>query len=175
MNNLLYCPVCGKESLTCVNNRKWYCTDCDFTLFHNIAAAVAVIIRVDNEIFLTQRAIAPQSGYLDLPGGFSDPDESVEQTCVRELKEELGLSFPIRDLRYLGSMPNRYPYKGIVYATMDLFFELNLKQKFVPEFHCTEINNGMWVHVQELDLAQIAFESQKDFLKNYTLGDIREV
>lgn len=167
MKNLLFCPVCGKESLTFINHRKWQCSDCDFVLFHNIAAAVAVILRVGNEIFLTQRAIAPNSGALDLPGGFSDPEETSEETCVRELHEELGIIFPIEKLRYLGSQPNIYPYKGVTYRTMDMFYELILEEKFIPKIDCTEIRCGIWMDLESFPIEKMAFNSQKTFMKSY--------
>ena len=54
---------------------------------------------------------------LDLPGGFVDENERLEEALQREVKEELGIS--IDNWKYLTSQANRYLYKGIAYPTCD--------------------------------------------------------
>lgn len=44
---------------------------------------------------LIKRATVPFSGYWALPGGRVDPGETVEQTVVREVKEETGLDVAV--------------------------------------------------------------------------------
>jgi 8-oxo-dGTP diphosphatase len=53
--------------------------------------ATAIIPYPDNKILLIKRDTLPFKGYWALPGGRMDPGEVVEQTCVREVKEETGL------------------------------------------------------------------------------------
>ena len=130
MEPLRYCPKCGNESLTWDGEKKWNCSKCGFVLFHNVAGAVAVIIRFKDEILLTKRNQEPKKGKLDLAGGFVDPRESAEQTCVRELFEEMKIQVDISKLKYLASLPNIYEYKSIVYNTLDLFYEYEVEEKF---------------------------------------------
>ncbi|WP_083917661.1 NUDIX hydrolase [Riemerella columbina] len=110
---LNYCPHCGTSNLKFGNNRKFYCIQCDFVLYHNCAAAVAVLVTYQDELLLTRRNQNPKKGYLDLSGGFCDPNETAEDTCARELFEELQLKIDPEQLEYLGSQNNLYPYKGI--------------------------------------------------------------
>ena len=71
--NLKYCPQCGKETLQWSEEKKWYCIKCSFVLYHNCAAAVAVIVLYRDEILFTRRSQYSEKGKLDLPGGFVDP------------------------------------------------------------------------------------------------------
>lgn len=57
--------------------------------------ATAIITFPSNTILLIKRATVPFKGYWALPGGRVDPGETVEQTAVRELKEETGLTVEI--------------------------------------------------------------------------------
>ncbi|CAH0124631.1 NUDIX domain-containing protein [Chryseobacterium sp. Bi04] len=167
MKLLKYCPSCGKESLHWDGEKKWSCPECDFRLYNNVAGAVAVVIRCGDEIYLTRRNRDPKKGKLDLAGGFVDPKESAEETCRRELFEELQLSINISNLRYLTSLPNVYQYKEIDYNTIDLFYEYTVSEKFEVNLELSEISEAVWIPLRELNLDDIAFDSQKRFFENY--------
>jgi NADH pyrophosphatase NudC (nudix superfamily) len=167
MKILKYCPSCGKESLQWDGEKKWSCPNCNFTLYNNVAGAVAVVIRHNDEIYLTRRNRDPKKGKLDLAGGFVDPKESAEETCKRELFEELQLDVDISNLKYLTSLPNVYQYKEIDYNTIDLFYEYNVSEKFKVNLELSEISEAVWIPLQELDLEDLAFDSQKKFFEEY--------
>ncbi|WBV50955.1 NUDIX hydrolase [Chryseobacterium gambrini] len=167
MKILKYCPNCGKESLQWDGERKWSCQNCGFTLYNNVAGAVAVVIRYNDEIYLTRRNRDPKKGKLDLAGGFVDPKESAEETCKRELFEELQLDVDISNLKYLTSLPNVYQYKEIDYNTIDLFYEYRVPEKFEVDLELSEISEAVWIPLKELNLEDIAFDSQKKFFEEY--------
>ena len=167
MKNLSFCPSCGKQSLTWDQEKKWSCTQCSFVLYNNVAGAVAVVIRSGDELFLTKRNQEPKKGKLDMAGGFIDPKESAENTCKRELFEELKLTIDPSRLKYLASLPNVYQYKEIDYNTIDLFFEYNVEEKFAVDLELSEISDAVWIPLQDINLDDIAFDSQKKFLENY--------
>jgi ADP-ribose pyrophosphatase YjhB (NUDIX family) len=78
-----------------------------------------------NQLLVTQRKHDPARGTLDLPGGFAEPGESIEQCLTREIKEELDLD--ITRLEYLCSFSNIYPYKSVVYPVTDMAFICHVK------------------------------------------------
>jgi 8-oxo-dGTP diphosphatase len=57
--------------------------------------ATAIIPFPPDKILLIKRATVPFKGYWALPGGRLDPEETVEQTVVREVKEETGLDIAV--------------------------------------------------------------------------------
>ncbi len=57
--------------------------------------ATAIILYPDNKILLIKRSTPPFIGYWALPGGRVEAGETVEQTVVREVKEETGVNVKI--------------------------------------------------------------------------------
>ena len=167
MEELKLCPKCGNEALKFSEGKKLSCDSCDFTLFHNVAGAVAVLVTCGDEILLTRRNQEPKKGKLDLAGGFVDPAESAEETCLRELYEEMNLKVDISKLNYLASLPNIYEYKNILYNTLDLFYEYPVAEKFDVELEVSEISEAVWLNKSEINLKEIAFDSQRIFLKKF--------
>lgn len=167
MNHLDYCPKCGQKTLNYNDINKWECGACGFVLYHNCAGAVAVVIKCGEEIMLTRRNQEPGKGKLDLSGGFVDPKESAEDTCVRELFEELNLKVNIENLTLLCTLPNVYHYKGIDYNTLDIFFEYEMAEKFTPKLAEDELSEIIWIRREHINVDDIAFTSQKIFFKKY--------
>lgn len=167
MEYLKFCPKCGNESLNWDGEKKWNCKVCDYVLFHNVAGAVAVVIKCGDEILLTRRNQEPKKGKLDLAGGFVDPKESAEETCARELFEEMKMRIDISKLKYLASLPNIYEYKNIIYNTLDLFYEYESDEKFEVNLEISEISETVWLKIQDINPDDIAFDSQRIFLEKY--------
>lgn len=91
-----------------------------------MAASVAIIIYdKEHNILLLERAKEPRSGFMALPGGFVDPDESLEEAARRECFEETHYS--LARAKYLCSFPNSYEYKGVHYKTCDSFWTVPLE------------------------------------------------
>ena len=154
-----YCPNCSSQNVSYVNNFKLHCNDCDFVLYHNIAAAVAVVFTFEDKILFTVRNVNPDKGKLDLPGGFIDPNETAEEAACREIKEELGLNISVDKLKYITTAPNNYLYKNVPYRTMDIFFEYKLEEDSISVIAKDEIEELIWIKRSEIDLDKIGFVS----------------
>lgn len=117
-----FCPQCGSERFIDNNVQSKRCLDCGLIYYINPkAAVVALITNEQGDILVCRRAKDPARGTLDLPGGFTDLDETAEEAVAREVREETSLI--VTETRYLFSLPNLYAYGGLVVPTMDLFFE----------------------------------------------------
>ena len=119
-NFFRYCPLCGKTAPQVLSGRELNCSHCGFRFFFNIAAAAGAFVLRDRELILCVRGKEPGLGRLDVPGGFIEFDETLEQGLRREIREELGIE--VGALSYLASAPNDYRFAGVPYKTSDVFF-----------------------------------------------------
>ena len=75
--------------------------------------ATAIIEFPVDTILLIKRDTVPFKGYWALPGGRSEPGETVEQTVVREVKEETGLDVVV--VRKIGEYHEQGIQGGVEY------------------------------------------------------------
>ena len=66
------------------------------------------------EVLLIQRGRPPFRGQYALPGGFVNPDESVDDAAVRELKEETGVDCGCLEQLRTFSTPGRDPRRWVI-------------------------------------------------------------
>ena len=175
-NDFKLCPMCGSKNIENHGNRKWVCPDCAFDLYNNVASAVGVVIRDRyNNVLFEIRAKQPRKGYLALPGGFVDFEESAEEAVVRECREEIGVV--VEGVKFLCTAPNTYEYKNIEYKTCDIFFTAELAPQFetIDDFikslkaEESEVQGFVSYKVESLeDIEKIplAFESARYTLKH---------
>lgn len=164
-NIFKYCPKCGAKSLIQDTEKSQKCTECDFVFFTNSAGAVGVIIKNSNgEILLTTRAFNPGKGMLDLPGGFIDPGETAEECMEREVKEELNLD--ITDYTFIGTFPNQYVYKDILYFTIDMIFECNVRS-FEHIVADDDVSGYGFYNINDEVIQKVGLQSIKKILADY--------
>jgi 8-oxo-dGTP diphosphatase len=77
-------------------------------------AADGILKNNENKIILIQRASETFKGYWALPGGIVEEDETVEETLIRDMKEEAGVQVNPRDILGVFSDPNRDPRGRII-------------------------------------------------------------
>ena len=75
--------------------------------------ATAIIEFPPEMLLLVKRRTVPFKGYWALPGGRAEPGENVEQTIVREVKEETGLDVTV--LRKVGEYHEQGVQAGVEY------------------------------------------------------------
>ena len=169
-NRIKYCPVCREEMEINRALRHGCCPACGFELFLNVAAAVAAIIESDGKVLVTRRGQDPGKGLLDLTGGFIDQGEKAEDGLRREIREELALE--IQEIRYLTSFPNTYPYGGIIYHTLDLFFVGRVLDIGAGRINDEELAGFDLRVPDEVNLDEFAFDSIRNgfayYLENRT-------
>lgn len=101
-----------------------------------------------------------------MAGGFTDPDESAERTCQREIEEELGITIPIENFTYFLSKPNNYEYKGIPYKTCDLAFIADFPDEEIV-LEKEEIAAVKWIALEDIKLEEIGFDSLRSVVESY--------
>lgn len=74
----------------------------------------AVITDSEGRILLMERGTEPYKGAWVLPGGLVDPGETVEDACMREVEEEVGLKVRVVGPVGVYSAPGRDPRGSFV-------------------------------------------------------------
>ena len=74
----------------------------------------AIITDAAGRVLVMERGTEPFSGTWVFPGGYVDPGETVEQDCIREVREELGLDVRLTGLIGIYSEPGRDPRGSVV-------------------------------------------------------------
>lgn len=161
----LFCTRCGGSRLTARTYRLFECQNCGFEHYLNPIVAVAAILSDSTgKILLIRRANNPGKGKLAVPGGIVDPGETAEEAVRREVLEEVNLR--IDSIEYFVSFPNEYPYQGVNYPALDLFF-IGAVASFKDARAMEEVRSIQYSAVNEIDLREIAFPSIARTLELY--------
>ena len=96
------CSRCGTPMTHLQNERALQCPDCHITRYPTLCPAVIVAVMHNKKLLLTKYAGKEYTQYA-LIAGFAEFGETIEQTCQREVMEEVGLK--IKNLRYYKSQP----------------------------------------------------------------------
>ena len=162
---LRHCPRCGSGDFKNPSGNTFKCGACGFQYFLNAATAVGAIIRDDKgRVLLIKRGINPGKGLFGLPGGFVEPQETVESALRREVKEEVNLD--LTALKFLCSQPNQYFFHGVVYPVLDFFFVCEAAS--LGEIQALDETDGFsFFAPAKIPFAKLAFPSVKKALKIY--------
>ena len=153
-----FCPVCGSSRFVENNFKSRRCGECGFVYYANPCSATAAFIVNDrHELLVVRRAKEPAKGTLDLPGGFCDMGETVEEGMRREIKEETGLE--VTDIRYLFSSPNVYMYSGMGVHTLDMDFLVPVHGPLPAVKADDDAAEARWIPVSEVNPADFGLTS----------------
>lgn len=102
-----------------------HCVHCALDFYPRISPVGMVLIRRDREILLARSPHFP-AGRFSALAGFLEAGECIEDACIREVKEEVGLS--IKNLRYFGSQSWPFPHSLMIafhadYAAGDIIID----------------------------------------------------
>jgi ADP-ribose pyrophosphatase YjhB (NUDIX family) len=159
-----FCPLCASDKIDVHMKNAIKCAACGYVYFHDTAAAVAGIVEIEGKVLLVKRAHEPKAGFYDLPGGFVDYKENLEQALVREIREECGIE--VKNLRYFGSFANVYHYHDVEYFTADAFFLCSPAD--VSKLSMSDECSGyLIVEPQKIELDTIAFDSIRSGIRKY--------
>jgi ADP-ribose pyrophosphatase YjhB (NUDIX family) len=155
------CPRCGRTGLRARDSKAVHCPNCDFLYYHNNAAGTGVAICCDDDVLFIERAYNPAQGKLDVPGGFVDYGETLEEAALRETREEVGLVLPKVD--YLASFPNVYRYNEVVYSTCDAYFIARFETR--PQVRAADDAAAChWRRPRDVAAGEMAFDSVRGLL-----------
>ncbi len=157
LDKFRYCPACGSARWVAHDFKSKRCEACGFVYYANASAATAaIIVNSRGEMLAVRRAKDPAKGTLDLPGGFVDMGESIEQGMRREILEETGLQ--VDAMEYLYSLPNEYLYSGMTIYTVDAVFLVRVGDDQTPQA-ADDAADCLWIPVCEVTPADFGLTS----------------
>jgi NAD+ diphosphatase len=97
-----FCGRCAQPTTLVPGERARRCTACHTPFYPRISPAVIMLVSRGDTMLLARNATFPGAFFSTL-AGFVDVGESLEETVVREVREEVGIE--VKNLRYFGSQP----------------------------------------------------------------------
>ena len=114
-----FCPRCAAPVRRTTGRAE--CDACGFVAYANSApTASAVLVDEQGRVLLGRRAVEPELGKWDLPGGFLEEGEEPLAGLRRELREETGLD--VEPLSFLGAWVDRYGEEEGAISTLNLYW-----------------------------------------------------
>ena len=120
-----YCGHCATPTTQLPHERAKRCPKCGLVNYPRLSPAVIMLISRGEELLLARAPRFP-AGMYSILAGFVEPGESLEETVVREVREEVGIE--VKDIRYFGSQPWPFPNSLMIgftatYASGDIVIE----------------------------------------------------
>jgi NAD+ diphosphatase len=111
-----FCSRCGTSMHARGDERARACPACRFTSYPPVSPAVMVLVTRGRELLLARKSEWVPGRYSAI-AGFVEPGERLEDTVIRETREEVGVE--VGALRYFGSQPWPFPHSLMVAFTAE--------------------------------------------------------
>ncbi|GAB4172860.1 MAG: NAD(+) diphosphatase [Geothermobacteraceae bacterium] len=134
------CSQCGTATVFVPGSWGRRCPACDAERYPAVAPCAIVLVRRGNRVLLTRKSNWP-AGRYSLVAGFVDPGECLEETVVREVREETGVE--VGNIRYIGSQSWPFPSQLMVGFVAEA-----LTEDITVE--TTELEDARWFGVDDL-------------------------
>jgi len=118
-----YCAHCGSKKLRRSvpegdNRLRYVCLDCTTIHYENPNMVVGCLPVYQGKILLAKRSIEPRKGFWNLPCGFLENGETVQDGALREVLEETGVSVILKHLHTIYNLPHAQQVYLIFLAEM---------------------------------------------------------
>ena len=157
-NNHRFCSKCGKPMKHSEKERMLYCESCGFQAYPTISPCVIVAVHDGERLLLTKYAGRAYTRYA-LIAGFAEIGESLEQTVLREVKEEVGLT--VKNLKFYKSQP--WPFTDTLlagfYAELDGNDTITLQED--------ELALGVWLNRKDIPPAELNISLTSEMMEAF--------
>jgi NAD+ diphosphatase len=114
--NHQFCSRCGTRTERRGDERARACPACGLTSYPPVSPAIMILVTHEGRLLLARKPAFPPGRYSAL-AGFVEPGETLEDTVIRETREEVGVE--VKNIRYFGSQPWPFPHSLMIAFTAD--------------------------------------------------------
>ncbi|MBP6048633.1 MAG: NUDIX hydrolase [Chitinophagales bacterium] len=107
INQQKYCSNCGKDVVIkyTEGRDRFVCEYCNTIHYTNPKIVAGALCVWEDKVLLCRRAIEPRRGYWNLPAGYLEDFEKVEDGAIRETWEEAGATIKIEKVFTIYNLP----------------------------------------------------------------------
>lgn len=161
-----FCPACGRpleaRFLEEEARERLVCSGCGRVHYLNSKPTASVLIEDGARVLLVRRALEPQRGAWDAPGGFLEAGEDPREGVRREVREELGVE--LGDLELLGVYADLYAGTGV--PTLNVYYRGRIRSGRPRA--ASDVSEWRWFSPQELPSPEeTAFQNVRDALADW--------
>jgi ADP-ribose pyrophosphatase YjhB (NUDIX family) len=163
-----FCSRCAgplsERLLETEDRSRLVCEACGHVHYLNPRPVAGVIVHRAGRVLLARRGIEPRYGAWTFPGGFVEMDERVEETAVREAREEVGLDVDLGPLLGVYTRPDA----GIVLV---VYVSAGFRGEPVTTRETLET---AWFHHADIPWDGLAFETTAAALRDWVARFVPE-
>lgn len=156
-----FCSNCGhkveKKAVKGDFLPRYVCDNCNIIHYQNPNVVTGALPIWEDKVLLCKRGIEPRKGYWNVPGGYLENGETVEDGAIREVWEEAQTKIVITGLHMV------YSIARINQVYMHFLADLQALD-FKPTEESTEVR---LFSEEEIPWGEIAFASSKFTLKRF--------
>ena len=106
-----YCSHCGSDQIQLRipdgdNRARFVCGNCETIHYSNPNIVAGCLPIWEGKVLLAKRAIEPRIGYWNVPSGYMENGETVEEGAAREVWEEAAAKVEITGMHTLYDIPH---------------------------------------------------------------------
>jgi len=163
-DNHRFCSKCGKSTKHSEKERMLYCESCGFQAYPTISPCVIVAVHDGERLLLTKYAGRAYTKYA-VVAGFAEIGESLEQTALREVKEEVGLK--VKNLKFFKSQP--WPFTD----TLLVGFYAELEGDDTITLQEDELSLGVWVNREDIPPEEQKISLTGEMMEAFRTGTVK--
>lgn len=161
MRPLRYCQACGAAVDDPDDEGGATCGSCGRTWYQNMAPTVGAAIVKNGKALATIRAVDPEKGKVDIPGGFLRMAEEPIAGLEREVMEELGIEIETDVGRLVQMVPHAYGDDG------QWVLSIGFRARWISgePRPADDVADLRWLTLEELGTADFAWEHDRTLLR----------
>lgn len=158
-----FCGHCGAPTKLHNTERAFACEKCGHVIYPDLPPSVIVGITDGDRILLTKYAKGKFKRYA-LVAGYTEFGETLEETVIREVQEEVGLK--VKNIRYYKSQP--WPFSGAL--LVGYFAELDGSDKVTLQE--SELAEGTWFKREDIPIMDSRLSLTNEMIEMFRLNQI---